>query len=87
MHVSSKTMQRFPSMDNIIRKGITKNGNGFSPHSRRIALWGSGSFEDALSPSKAEIRPFGEALGMPTSLFTTGPKNGNGCDELHEVEL
>ncbi|XVE65087.1 hypothetical protein DITRI_Ditri07aG0154000 [Diplodiscus trichospermus] len=85
--VSSKTMRRFPSMDNIIRKGITNNGNGFSPHSRRRASWGGGSFGDASSPSKTEIRPFGEALGVPTSSFTTGPKNGNGGDELHEVEL
>ncbi|XWS49110.1 hypothetical protein CRYUN_Cryun13aG0135600 [Craigia yunnanensis] len=88
MPSSSMTMQRFPSMDNISGKGIVTHANGFSPHSRRTASWSGSNFSNALSPpSKAEIRPLGEALGMPPSSFMPGPMNGSFGDELHEVEL
>ena len=88
MPSSSMTMQRFPSMDNISWKGTVTNANGFSPHSRRTASWSGSNFSNALSPpSKAEIRPLGEALGMPPSSFMPGPMNGSFGDELHEVEL
>ncbi|XP_022738983.1 protein transport protein SEC16B homolog isoform X2 [Durio zibethinus] len=85
---SSMTMQRFPSMDNITRKGIMTNANGFPPHSRRAASWSGSNFSNALSPpSEAEISSFGEALGMPPSLFMPGSMNGSFGDELHEVDL
>ncbi|XWS61994.1 hypothetical protein CRYUN_Cryun07bG0172800 [Craigia yunnanensis] len=85
---SSMTMQRFPSMDNIAWKGIMTDANGFPSHSRRTASWSGSNFSNALSPpSKSEIRPLGEALGMPPSSFMPGPMNGSFGDELHEVEL
>ncbi|XVF51744.1 hypothetical protein PTKIN_Ptkin04bG0209600 [Pterospermum kingtungense] len=85
---SSMTMQRFPSMDNIARKNAVTNANGFSTHSRRTASWSGSNLGNASSPpGKAEIRPLGEALGMPPSYFTPGPVNGSFGDELHEVEL
>ncbi|OMO52484.1 hypothetical protein COLO4_37171 [Corchorus olitorius] len=86
--ISSMTMQRFPSMDNIARNGIVTNANGSSAHSRRTASWSAGNFSDALSPpSKPEIRPLGEALGIPPSAYMPSPTNGSFGDELHEVEL
>ncbi|EOY24331.1 RGPR-related, putative isoform 1 [Theobroma cacao] len=86
--LSSMTMQRFPSMDNLAQKGIMRNANGFPPHSRRTASWSGGNLADAFSPpGKAEIRPLGEALGMPPSSFMPSPTNGSFGDELHEVEL
>ncbi|OMO59672.1 hypothetical protein CCACVL1_24700 [Corchorus capsularis] len=86
--ISSMTMQRFPSMDHIARNGIVTNANGSSAHSRRTASWSAGNFSDALSPpSKPEIRPLGEALGIPPSAYMPGPTNGSFGDELHEVEL
>ncbi|XVF52615.1 hypothetical protein PTKIN_Ptkin05aG0032400 [Pterospermum kingtungense] len=85
---TTKTFQRFPSMNYIDRKGIITNANGLSPHSRRTVSWSSANFADVLgSPSKAEARPLGEALGMPLSSFMPGPTNGSFGDELHEVEL
>ncbi|XVF10841.1 hypothetical protein REPUB_Repub07fG0217900 [Reevesia pubescens] len=85
---SSMAMQRFPSMDDIARKGVVTNANGFSSHSRRTASWSGSNFGNVLSPpSKAEIRPLGEALGMPPSLYMPGAMNGSFGDELHEVEL
>ena len=83
---SSMTMQRFPSMDNIAPKGIITNANGFLPHSPRTASR-SGSFADALSPSKAEIKPLGKASGMHPASFMPVPMNGSFGDELHEVDL
>ncbi|XP_030524869.1 protein transport protein SEC16B homolog isoform X2 [Rhodamnia argentea] len=92
----STSMQRFPSMGNIPSKEATSNQNGsFQSHSRRTASW-SGSFNDALHPPKnAEIKPLGEALGMPPSAYMPSnptsmpmPVNGGGfADDLHEVEL
>ncbi|XVE57648.1 hypothetical protein DITRI_Ditri04bG0106700 [Diplodiscus trichospermus] len=85
---SSTTIQRFPSMDNIAWKDAMTNANGATPHSRRTASWSGSNFGNALSPpSKAEIRPLGEALGMPPSLFMPGQMNGSFGDELQEVEL
>ncbi|KAF8032818.1 hypothetical protein BT93_D1641 [Corymbia citriodora subsp. variegata] len=92
----SAAMQRFPSMGNIPSKGAASKENGsFQSHSRRAASW-SGSFNDALNPPKnAEIKPLGEALGMPPSAYMPTnptsmpmPMNGGGfADDLHEVEL
>ncbi|KAK3434605.1 hypothetical protein EUGRSUZ_D02081 [Eucalyptus grandis] len=92
----STAMQRFPSMGNIPSKGAASNENGsFQSHSRRTASW-SGSFNDALNPPKnVEIKPLGEALGMPPSAYMPSnptsmpmPMNGGGfADDLHEVEL
>ncbi|KAF8380503.1 hypothetical protein HHK36_027990 [Tetracentron sinense] len=94
---SSVTMQRFPSMDNIMNKGmgVTENSNGsLSSRSRRTASW-SGSFSDAFNPKMTKVKPLGEALGMPPSSFMPSdlssmhlPVNGSRFgDELHEVEL
>ncbi|XP_023916411.2 protein transport protein SEC16B homolog [Quercus suber] len=96
IHSSSMTVQRFPSMDNIPYMGdLTKgNGNGsLPPHSRRTASWG-GSHSTPFSPPKpAEIKPPGEALGMPPSSFMPNEpslmrmQNGGSFGDLHEVEL
>ncbi|XP_059657556.1 protein transport protein SEC16B homolog isoform X2 [Cornus florida] len=91
---SSMTMQRFPSMDNISKKGVMTNGNGpFPSHSRRTASW-SGSMNDAFSPpQRTELKPLGEVLRMPPSSLMPGgtshlPMNGGSFgDDLHEVEL
>lgn len=95
---SSMTVQRFPSMDNIPYMGDLTNGNGngngsLPPHSRRTASWG-GSHSTPFSPPKlAEIKPLGEALGMPPSSFMPNEpslmrmQNGGSFGDLHEVEL
>uniref|UniRef100_A0A2P2MGH5 Protein transport protein sec16 n=2 Tax=Rhizophora mucronata TaxID=61149 RepID=A0A2P2MGH5_RHIMU len=93
---SSTPMQRFPSMDNITRKGKMPNGNPpISSHSRRTASW-SGSFSDSFSPPRmAETKTLGEALAMPPSSFManelslayTAANGGNFGDDLHEVQL
>lgn len=91
---SAMTVQRFPSMGNIPYMGTSTNGNGsLPPHSRRTASWG-GSFSDPFSPPKpAEIKPLGEALGMPPSSFMPNEpslmrmQNGGSFGDLHEVEL
>lgn len=93
---STKTMQRFPSMDNFPHNGAMTNGYGpLSSQSRRTASWG-GSFNEAFSPPKmAEVKPLGEVLGMPpTSFMPSDPSlirspmnGGNFPDDLHEVEL
>ncbi|XP_043713337.1 protein transport protein SEC16A homolog isoform X2 [Telopea speciosissima] len=94
------SMQRFPSMDNITptNKGIeaTENGDGSLPYrSRRTASW-SGSISDTFNPPMTTaIKPLGEALGMPPSMFMPSDPSQmrmsmNGAslgDELHEVEL
>ncbi|KAK9273755.1 hypothetical protein L1049_018565 [Liquidambar formosana] len=95
---SSMTMQRFPSMDNIVHRrmgGMANDNSSLHPPSRRAASW-SGSLNDANNPSKmAEIKPLGEALGMHSSSFmpsnppsmrfsTSGSSFG---EDLHEVEL
>lgn len=95
---SSMTVQRFPSMDNIPYMGDLTNGNGngngsLPPHSRRTASWG-GSHSTPFSPPKpAEIKPLGEALGVPPSSFMPNEpsllrmQNGGSFGDLHEVEL
>lgn len=80
---SMPTMQRIPSMDNIVSKrsgAIANSRSSLPPHSRRTASW-SGSFSDTFNPPKmTELKPLAEVLGMPPSLLMPG-------DELHEVEL
>ncbi|CAL5398062.1 unnamed protein product [Camellia sinensis] len=80
---SMPTMQRIPSMDDIVSKrsgAIANSRSSLPPHSRRTASW-SGSFSDTFNPPKmTELKPLAEVLGMPPSLFMPG-------DELHEVEL
>ncbi|KAI9401709.1 hypothetical protein POPTR_001G157800v4 [Populus trichocarpa] len=92
---SAMAMQRFPSMDNITRKGGMINGKDLvSSNSRRTASW-SGSFSDSFSPPKVmESKSPGEALGMTPSSFmpsdqsmTRMPSSSSFGDELHEVEL
>ncbi|CAK9173224.1 unnamed protein product [Ilex paraguariensis] len=92
--LSSTTMQRFASMDNISNNIMGGNGS-LSSQSRRTASW-SGSFGDAFSPpARAEARPLGEVLGIPPSSFMpSGPflahssmNGGNFGDDLQEVEL
>ncbi|KAH7519625.1 hypothetical protein FEM48_Zijuj08G0057000 [Ziziphus jujuba var. spinosa] len=94
---TSSTMHRFPSMDNIVQKGgdMAKGNSHLPAHSRRAASW-SGSLNDASNSSmKNEIRPLGEALGMPPSLYMPSnspamqiPRTGSGsADDLHEVQL
>lgn len=93
---SVPNMQRFASMDNISNKGttLTESGSG-SSHSRRTASW-SGSFAESFSPpSRTDMKPLGEVLGMPPSSFmpnnpvlTHSSANGGSFgDDLHEVEL
>ncbi|KAJ6308730.1 hypothetical protein OIU76_018335 [Salix suchowensis] len=92
---SAMTMQRFPSMDNITRKGDMISGKDLvSSNSRRTASW-SGSFSDSFSPPKVvESKSPGEAMGMtPSSLMpldqstTLMPSSSSFGDELDEVEL
>ena len=93
---SSATIQRFPSMGSVPGKGVVANGMvPLSSHSRRTASWG-GSLSDPFSPpNTAEIKPLGEALGMPPSSFMPNepslmrmPMSGGSFgDDLHEVEL
>ncbi|KAM1370099.1 hypothetical protein ACFX15_039839 [Malus domestica] len=97
--LSSMTMQRFPSMDNIVQKraGDMGNGNSYEPHeSRRVASW-SGSLNHASNPSmRNEIKPLGQSLGIsPPSRIHSGaqppmqfPSSGGSFgDGLQEVEL
>ncbi|TQD82441.1 hypothetical protein C1H46_032002 [Malus baccata] len=97
--LSSMTMQRFPSMDNIVQKraGDMGNGNSYEPHeSRRVASW-SGSLNHASNPSmRNEIKPLGQSLGIsPPSRIHSGaqppmqfPRSGGSFgDDLQEVEL
>ncbi|KAM1027805.1 hypothetical protein ACFXTH_040547 [Malus domestica] len=97
--LSSMTMQRFPSMDNIVQKraGDMGNGNSYEPHeSRRVASW-SGSLNHASNPSmRNEIKPLGQSLGIsPPSRIHSGaqppmqfPSSGGSFgDDLQEVEL
>lgn len=93
---SSMGMQRFPSMNNLSNNGPMPNGSDCSsPHSRRTASWGGGNFGDSCtSPKIGEIKPLGEALGMPPSSFMPDESlmrspmnNGSTAEDLHEVEL
>ncbi|XP_042509990.1 protein transport protein SEC16A homolog [Macadamia integrifolia] len=95
----SPPMQRFPSMGDITPTntgmGATENGNGsLSYRSRRTASWGgiSNTFDP---PKTTEIKPLGETLGMPPSMFMPSDPSQmrmamNGvslADDLQEVEL
>ncbi|KAF7828420.1 protein transport protein SEC16B-like protein [Senna tora] len=96
-NLSSMTMPRFPSMDNLANQGGTMiNGSGsFSAHARRTASWGGGNFNGSFSPpGTGVIKPLGEALGMPPSTFMPEesssmrtPMNSGTFGDLHEVEL
>lgn len=95
---SSTSLQRFPSMDNIVqrRTGPMENGNSLvPPPSRRVASW-SGSLSDASNPLMMnEIKPLGEKLAASPFLYRPGdppstkfPLNrNNSTDCLQEVEL
>ncbi|XP_071690032.1 protein transport protein SEC16B homolog isoform X2 [Rutidosis leptorrhynchoides] len=79
------SMQRFASMDDISK--------GSSPHSRRTVSWG-GSTDERFSVSCREVKPKGEAFGMPQKSFIPSEPvvaqytNGDGFgDDLQEVEL
>lgn len=89
-------IQRFPSVDNIARnRSFTGVNNGpVSSQARRTASW-SGSFVgDSGSSTAPEVKPLGDALGMPSSAFMpsdhslgTSTRSGSYGDDLHEVEL
>ncbi|KAH0649140.1 hypothetical protein KY285_034388 [Solanum tuberosum] len=89
---SAAPMQRFASMDNLSNKGAV--ASSLSANSRRTASW-SGSFPDAFSPNKSEIKPPGSRLSMPPSSFMPSDANsmhsstngGSFSDDLHEVDL
>ena len=91
---SSTTIQRFPSLGNISNQGATDGNNSHLPHSRRTASW-SGSFNDSFTPQKmGNIKPLGEALGMPPSRFSPDEslmhkpvKSSSYGEDLHEVEF
>ncbi|KAJ4953350.1 hypothetical protein NE237_030182 [Protea cynaroides] len=92
------SIQRAPSLGNITptNMGATENGDGSVPfRSRRTASW-SGGISNTFNPLKTtEVKPPGEALGMPPSMFIPSnpsqvrmPLNGASlADDLHEVEL
>ncbi|KAH0742058.1 hypothetical protein KY290_035101 [Solanum tuberosum] len=89
---SAAPMQRFASMGNLSNKGAV--ASSLSANSRRTASW-SGSFPDAFSPNKSEIKPPGSRLSMPPSSFMPSDVNsmhsslngGSFSDDLHEVDL
>ncbi|KAH0781327.1 hypothetical protein KY290_000925 [Solanum tuberosum] len=89
---SAAPIQRFASMDNLSNKGAV--ASSLSANSRRTASW-SGSFPDAFSPNKSEIKPLGCRLSMPPSSFMPSDVNsmhsstngGSLSDDLHEVDL
>ncbi|KAK4729043.1 hypothetical protein R3W88_022031 [Solanum pinnatisectum] len=89
---STAPMQRFASMDNLSNKGAV--ASSLSANSRRTASW-SGSFPDAFSPNRSEIKPPGSRLSMPPSSFMPSDVNsmhssangGSLSDDLHEVDL
>ncbi|KAH0644164.1 hypothetical protein KY284_032048 [Solanum tuberosum] len=89
---SAAPMQRFASMDNLSNKGAV--ASSLSANSRRTASW-SGSFPDAFSPNRSEIKPPGSRLSMPPSSFMPSDVNsmhssangGSFSDDLHEVDL
>jgi hypothetical protein len=97
---SSTSLQRFPSVDNIVqrRTGPMANDNSFlvPPPSRRAASW-SGSLSDASNPSMMNAtRPLGEEAHRvspslyrphdPSSMMLPSNRSSSG-DDLHEVEL
>ncbi|PHT39511.1 hypothetical protein CQW23_18365 [Capsicum baccatum] len=85
-------MQRFASMDNISNKGASTGS--LSTNSRRTASW-SGSFPDAYSSNKSEVKPRGAGLSMSPLSFIPSDANsmhssksgGSFSDDLHEVDL
>ncbi|XP_055819679.1 protein transport protein SEC16B homolog [Solanum dulcamara] len=89
---SAAPMQRFASMDNLSNK--VAGTSSLSANSRRTASW-SGSFSDAYSPNKSEIKSPGSRLSMPPSSFMPSDANsmhfstngGSFSDDLHEVDL
>ena len=95
---SSMNMQKNASMDDLSKRRTTTPGmdNEFLPaYSRRTASW-SGSIADSYSPpSDTEIKPLGEVLGVPPSLYMpsspalvhSSANGGSYGDDLHEVEL
>ncbi|XP_057487137.1 protein transport protein SEC16B homolog [Actinidia eriantha] len=95
---STLTMQRAPSMDNIVnrRTGVIGDGkSSLAPHSRRRASW-SGTPNDTHDFSKmTELEPLQEVPGMPPSSFMPGDSSsmhfsmnvGSLGEDLHEVEL
>lgn len=94
----SMSLQRFPSMDNIVQRKTGPMAHGTSlvpPTSRRTASW-SGNLSDGWNPSMMnEVKPLGEVLGVSPSLYRPGdplsvqfPSSRNSSrDDLHEVEL
>ncbi|XP_058224178.1 protein transport protein SEC16B homolog isoform X2 [Rhododendron vialii] len=93
---TSMTMQRFPSMDNILNNRTVTNGSvSLSSHSRRTASWSGGLNNGYIPPQKTEVKPLGEVLGMQPSSYVPSepslahlPRNGGSFgDDLHEVEL
>lgn len=98
---SPMARQRFPSMGNIPSPGAMINGSNShhthtSPHSRRTASWSGGSYGDSFYPTTKmnEVKPLGEALGMPPSTFMPDdaslmhtPVKSGSFGDLHEVEL
>ncbi|KAK6803058.1 hypothetical protein RDI58_000842 [Solanum bulbocastanum] len=89
---SAAPIQRYASMDNLSNIGAV--ASSLSANSRRTASW-SGSFPDAFSPNKSEIKPRGSRLSMPPSSFMPSDVNsmhsstndGSLSDDLHEVDL
>ncbi|PHT40061.1 hypothetical protein CQW23_18915 [Capsicum baccatum] len=89
---SAPPMQRFASMDNISNKGASTGS--LSTNSRRTASW-SGSFPDAYSSNKSEVKPRGAGLSMSPLSFIPSDANsmhssksgGSFSDDLHEVDL
>ncbi|XVE76919.1 hypothetical protein DITRI_Ditri13aG0019100 [Diplodiscus trichospermus] len=79
--LSSATLPRFPSMDNIVHKRAAAVSDG---NSRRTASW-SGSLSNApnLSAPK-EIKPLGDAIGIPSSFYAN-PNPGE--EDLQEIKL
>ncbi|KAL6981727.1 hypothetical protein U1Q18_023349 [Sarracenia purpurea var. burkii] len=96
--IAMPTIHRFPSMDNIAKRGTRLMANDRSslpPHSRRTASWG-GSPCNTSNPSKmTEIKPLGGTRGMSLTSFVPGDSSSmhlstnsvSSGDELHEVEL
>ncbi|XP_004308474.1 PREDICTED: uncharacterized protein LOC101306474 [Fragaria vesca subsp. vesca] len=93
---SSMTMQRFPSMDNIVQKkaGELTNGSSFvPPESRRVASW-SGSLSEASNPSiRNETKSTAVGMSPLSYMPSVTPSmqfqrsSGSFGDDLQEVEL
>ncbi|KAL1333527.1 hypothetical protein HN51_062357 [Arachis hypogaea] len=88
--------QKFPSMGHISNQ-VTMTNSGNPGSLQRRASWDS-SVSTSFSPlRKGEVRPLGEALGMPPSVYMPNQfssmsapptRSGSGSfSDLHEVEL